>query len=208
MNEKLTIDHQFVGKLMRGDEKAFHRLYVQFQPSMKLICKRYAKDDAHAEDLFQEAFIKVYSNIGKLKNPGSFLGWMKRIFINTAIDHYHKRKIEMSEPIDDHEGFWIDPPDEVPVGISDLEDNKQIDYQIIRNVDFSQEEILDTLKRIPEHYRIVFQLFVVDDFRHQEIAAMLSINEKTSKTRLLRARALLKEELQKLAIQKMRNEQY
>jgi RNA polymerase sigma-70 factor, ECF subfamily len=208
MNERITIDHQFVVKLMRGDEKAFHRLYIQFQPSMKLICKRYAKDDASAEDLFQEAFIKLYSNIGKLKNPGSFLGWMKRIFINTAIDHYNKRKNESAESIDDNEGLWLEHADEVPVEISDIEEKKELDYQTIRYVDFSQEEIMETLRSIPEHYRIVFQLFVIDDFKHQEIADILSINEKTSKTRLLRARALLKEELQQLAILKMRNEQY
>lgn len=205
MNERITIDHQFVSKLMRGDEKSFHRLYIQFGPSMKLICKRYTKDEASAEDVFQEGFIKLYKQIGKLKNPESFLGWMKRIFINSAIDFYNKKNVELFEPIVNEASPVYNQADEDPVDINEVNTGKDIDYQAIRHVDFSQEEILATLKSIPEHFRIVFQLFVIDDYSHQEIADLLSINEKTSKTRLLRARGLLKEELQKQAIQKIRH---
>ena len=83
--------------------------------------------------------------------------------------------------------------------------NANVNYDAILHVDFSQEEMLTALNVIPEHFRIVFQLHVIDGYKHQEIAEMISINEKTSKTRLLRARALLKEELNRMAIRKLRN---
>jgi RNA polymerase sigma-70 factor, ECF subfamily len=81
----------------------------------------------------------------------------------------------------------------------------EINYELIQTVDFSEDDLLSALGTIPEHFKLVFQLFVIDGFKHREIAEMLQINEKTSKTRLLRARALIKVELQKLAEIKLKN---
>lgn len=206
MGREITIDDKFVSNLRKGDMKSFHQLYEHFAPSMKLICKRYVKNDADADDVFHEGFLKVYKNIGSLKKSSSLVGWMKRIFINAALDHYKKSKGEMTENIDEVNEQRIDNQDSI--GQDDLDFNGKArgnELQLIRRVDFTQEEMLETLKQIPEHFRVVFQLFVIDEYKHQEIADLLSINVKTSKTRLLRARILLKEELFKLANQKIRD---
>jgi RNA polymerase sigma-70 factor (ECF subfamily) len=208
MDRGITIDDKFIAKLKKGDVESFHELYIAIAPQMRMVCRRYVRNEADAEDVFHEGFLKVYKHIGTLKNSGSFWGWLKRIFINTALDHYRLTKDNKNESIDgiNESKFSIQDEDNEEFVAIDLV-NKKVDYETIRKVDFSQEEMLDALQNIPEHFRVVFQLFVIDEYKHQEIAEMLSINEKTSKTRLLRARGLVKGELYKLAIQKVNNGQ-
>jgi RNA polymerase sigma-70 factor, ECF subfamily len=208
MDRGITIDDQLIAKLKRGDEESFHRLYDLIAPSMRLVCKRYVKNEEDAEDVFHEGFLKVYKNIRKLKNPGAFGGWIKRIFINSALDHLRKSKVMMTDCIDEvnESRFSGDDAEETDGFDSEFERIAGGNgYEMIKKVDFSQDEMLGALNLIPEHYRVVFQLFVIDDYKHQEIAELLSINEKTSKTRLLRGRGLLKKELCKLAVQKLSN---
>jgi RNA polymerase sigma factor (sigma-70 family) len=209
MNKGITIDDHFVAKLKRGDEESFHRLYDQIAPAMRLVCRRYVKNDADAEDVFHEGFLKVYKSVRKLKNSNSFIGWMKRIFINTAIDHGKMLKGNLTECIDEVKESRMNGLDDSSDDFDDINYKSLTENEcaIIRSVDFSQDEMLDALKLIPEHYRLVFQLFVIDEYKHQEIAELLSISEMTSKTRLLRGRGLLKKELCKLAIQKLSNGQ-
>lgn len=204
MNEGIIIDDQFIKKLKRGDVDSFHRLYDLIAPQMRLVCKRYVRNDADAEDVFHEGFLKVYKNIGMLKNSASFQGWMKRIFINTALDQYRKSKEGRTENIDEINETKIVIQDEIdePMLAAELK-RDGVNYETIRNVNFTQDEMLSILENIPEHFRVVFQLFVIDGYKHQEIAELLSINEKTSKTRLLRARGLLKVKLFELAIQRL-----
>jgi len=184
-------------------------LYDYISPSMRLVCRRYMKNEEDAEDVFHEGFLKVYKNIRKLKNPGAFGGWIKRIFVNSALDHLRKSKGSMTDCIDEVNEARLSGDDDVDdTEVSDIEFDRLTagdGYEMIKKVDFSQDEMLGALNLIPEHYRVVFQLFVIDDYKHQEIAEMLSINEKTSKTRLLRGRGLLKKELCKLAVQKLSN---
>jgi RNA polymerase sigma-70 factor, ECF subfamily len=209
MNKGITIDDQFVAKLKRGDEESFHRLYDHVAPAMRLVCRRYVKNEADAEDVFHEGFLKVYSGVRKLKNSGAFFGWMKRIFINTAIDHSKKLKGEIAECIDEVHETRMNRLDDDSVDFDTInyESLSENECAIIRMVDFSQDEMLEALNLIPEHYRVVFQLFVIDEYKHHEIADLLSINEKTSKTRLLRGRGLLKKELYKFAMKKLKDGQ-
>jgi RNA polymerase sigma-70 factor (ECF subfamily) len=209
MDKGIIIDDKFIAKLKKGDEESFHRLYDHVAPAMRLVCKRYVKNEADAEDVFHEGFLKVFSSIRKLKNSGSFFGWMKRIFINTALDHYRKSKRKMVECIDEVNesrmiGLKADDPDDFDDSYDSTLSGED-ECVIIRKVDFTRDEMLGALNLIPEHYRVVFQLFVIDEYKHQEIADLLTINEKTSKTRLLRARGILKKELYKLAVQKLSN---
>jgi len=208
MDRGITIDDKFIAKLKKGDIESFHRLYNSFAPAMRLVCKRYVKSEADAEDVFHEGFLKVFKHVGTLKNSGSFVGWLKRIFINTALDHLKRLNIEKTDTIEEFDETAVDFNEENEESISENDfKTNGVNYETIRKVDFTQEEMLDTLTNIPEHFRVVFQLFVIDDYKHQEIAKILSINEKTSKTRLLRARGLLKEEMCKLAIKKLRDGQ-
>jgi len=210
MDKGITIDDKFVAKLKKGDEESFHRLYNHIAPGMKLVCRRYVKNVEDAEDVFHEGFLKVYSNVRKLKDAGAFGGWIKRIFVNSALDYHRKSKKKSAEYIDEINeshlsGYDVDETDGYDMGYdASISDD---DCAIIRKVDFSQDEMLGALNLIPDHYRIIFQLFVIDEYKHQEISEMLSINENTSKTRLLRGRGLLKKELCKLAIQKLSNGQ-
>jgi RNA polymerase sigma-70 factor, ECF subfamily len=206
MGKGVTIDDKFIVKLKRGDVESFHQLYESIAPPMRLVCRRYVRNSADAEDVFHEGFLKIYKNIGTLKNSALFMGWMKRIFINTALDQYRKSKEGTAENIDDINETTINVSndDDEPLMVSDFK-REGVNYESIRRVDFTEEEMLGSLKNIPEHFRVVFQLFVIDGYKHHDIAELLSINEKTSKTRLLRARGLLKEELYKLAIQRLSN---
>lgn len=204
MNDAVSIDDTFIARLKKGDEKAFHQLYLQFAPAMKLVCRRYVNTDADAEDVFHEGFMKVYKNVANLKNHNLFIGWMKKIFINTALDHIKKATVKVSD-------CFVEIM-ESEYGEDELYNNDSLNYEekiagsdfdIIREVDFSQEEILETLMFIPENFRTVFQLFVIDKYTHQEISDLLMINEKTSKTRMYRARMYIKKELVKRAMCKL-----
>jgi RNA polymerase sigma-70 factor, ECF subfamily len=206
MDRGIIINEKFIAKLKKGDVESFHQLYDSIAPAMRMVCKRYVGNNADAEDVFHEGFLKIYKNIGTLKNNSAFLGWLKRIFINTALDHCKNLKKETTENIDDINEIKIDLSDESEELITASELVKAgASYETIRKIDFTQDEMLGTLENIPEHFRVVFQLFVIDGYQHRDIAEMLCINEKTSKTRLLRARGLLKEELYKLAIQRLRD---
>jgi RNA polymerase sigma-70 factor (ECF subfamily) len=210
MDRGIIFDEKFVAKLKKGDEESFHRLYNHVAPDMKLVCRRYVRTEADAEDVFHEGFLKVYTGVRKLKSSCSFMGWMKRIFVNTALDHIRKAKSRMAECIEGlNESRMVGLEENEADSFDDGHDFSvsEDECMIIRKVDFSQDELLEALNLISEHYRFVFQLFVIDNFKHQEIAEMLSINEKTSKTRLLRARGLLKKELCNLAMQKLKNGQ-
>ncbi|NLU39164.1 MAG: RNA polymerase sigma factor [Bacteroidales bacterium] len=208
MNNRITIDDKLIDKLKKGDVKSFHWLYDSLSPAMRLICKRYVKTDADAEDVFQDGFLKIYANISSLKCPKAFMGWMKRIFINTALDYYKKESGRRSESIDDIIESRIEDQNNTDDDWDENSlNNANVNYNAILHVDFTQEEMLTALNVIPGHFRIVFQLHVIDGYKHQEIAEMISINEKTSKTRLLRARTLLKEELNRMAIRKIRDGQ-
>jgi RNA polymerase sigma factor (sigma-70 family) len=207
MDKDIIIDEKFINKLKKGHERSYHQLYEYISPSMKMVCRRYVKSESESEDVFQDGFLKIYKNIEKLKSHESFMGWAKRIFINTSIDYLNlnkKGKVDYVDEFRDSQFFAeIDEHSDNAIN-SDFEgDISDIDYSIIRKVDFSQEEMLEVLELIPEHFRIVFQLYSIDDFKHQEIAKLLAISESTSKTRLLRARGLLKQELRKLAFQKL-----
>lgn len=208
MNKELLIDDKFIRKLKQGDVKSYQLLYNTFASSMKLVCLRYVKIEADAEDILQEGFLKIYNSINQLKNAKSFVGWMKRIFINASLDHIKSKKkktdsnidnVPVSEYVDKNSGNSSVDEFEFDGNI------ENVSLEVIMKVDFSQEEILNALVILPEHFKLVFQLFVIDKFKHQEIAELLDINVKTSKTRLLRARGLLKLELKRMAVIKLAN---
>ncbi|MBN2166099.1 MAG: RNA polymerase sigma factor [Marinilabiliaceae bacterium] len=196
-------DDKFIKLLKKGDVNSYHQLYNIIAPCMRAVCLRYVKNKEDAEDVFQEAFIKVFNKIQTLNNNSLFLGWMKKIFVNTALDFCKNKKTYTNENIENiTERKYIDnfnDDDEIVIK------KGEINYKLIRQADFSENELLVVLNNIPEHFRNVFQLYAIDGFKHREIAEMLSINEKTSKTRLLRARAIIKKELQVIAEAKLKN---
>jgi RNA polymerase sigma-70 factor (ECF subfamily) len=162
---------------------AQNALYKAYAPKMKALCVRYSSNEEEAKDLMQEGFIKVFSNIKSYNGKGSFEGWIKRIMINTAISHYKKNKnkfaIEDISLLNSKEVAWAEEEDDVEEIYSE----------------YTAEDLMKALSSLPEQYKLVFNLFCIENHSHADIAQLLSLDEKTSRTRLFRAKKLLKDYL-------------
>ena len=132
---------------------------------------RYAQDKMEAEDVFQDTFVKVFNRIQKFKG-GSFNSWIYTIFINSSIDNHRSNKQR-----------------HLHVSYDDILDSSSGDVDVVKQM--SADEITEIINQMPEGYRLVFNLFVVDGYSHKEISIMLSITEGTSKSQLYKAKAML-----------------
>ncbi len=165
-NEKL------IKQCQKKSHKAFDELYKLYSPVIFGICLRYTKDRQEAEDLLQDCFIKILEKITEYEFKGSFEGWIRRLTVNNAINYIKsKRK------------FDFDNMDDV------MHENLNINNSVIEEL--SAEEILKLVKLLPVGYRTVFNLYVVEGYKHAEIAEMLNINEVTCRTQLKKAREAL-----------------
>ena len=164
---------------------------------MNGICLRYLSDPHTVKDIVQEGFIKVFTKIKQYSGDGSFEGWMKRIFINTAISYirYH-RKMSMLQYIE-----AIEEPVFIEGNV--LIDKRHIDFQTVLSADLSEFELLKVLDKLPGKYRLVFNLSCVENLKHEEIAKMLGISTATSRSRLSRARHIIQKEVYKVCIIKL-----
>lgn len=159
---------------LKGNPKSQEALYYRYGSKMLAICYRYTRTTHEAEDLFHEAFIKVFDRIHQYKSNGSFEGWMRRIFVTTAINYYEKNKKDLGlKEVDD------------AVEALAFKEESAIDR-------LSAEELTHLISRLPDGYRMVFNLFVVEGFNHTEIAELLKISEGTSKSQLAKARMMLR----------------
>lgn len=159
------------------DRVAQYRLYEKFSPKMLSVCRYYIKDLQHAEDVLQKGFCKVFLNIKTYEFKGSFEGWVRRIMVRQSIDFLRQKKsIMISTDSFDHYALQDNPMNEV-------EDVTHI------------QEAIDQL---PDGYKTVFCLYVIEEYKHKDIAEMLNIDVGTSKSQLYKARKMLKENLQHL----------
>ena len=161
-------DQDLIKGCIKKDPRCQQALYEKYAPKMFGICLRYANDHPGAEDLMQEGFIKVFSNIIKFRFEGSFEGWMKRIFVNTAIEHY-RRHVNMY------------PISEV---------RNQSTEEGIHSA-MAADDLLAILHSLSVGYRTIFNLYAIEGYSHKEIAKKLQISEGTSKSQLARARNIL-----------------
>ncbi len=157
-----------------NDRKAQEQIYQLFAGKLFSICLKYSKNKQAAQDNFQDGFVTIFNKIGQFKFNGSFEGWMKRVMINTVLIKYRKKNVLniVTEEI----------PDEVIVDIDD--DEISLDF------------LLSLIQELPDRYRMVFNLYVLDGHSHKEISKMLHIAEGTSKSNLARARAILKTKIE------------
>jgi RNA polymerase sigma-70 factor (ECF subfamily) len=141
---------------------------------------RYVADKSEAEDILQEAFYKILKNIKEYAGKGHFENWMKRVVVNTAITHFHREKKHYY-----HE---------------EIENVKDDDLQFSLTPDkvFEAMELQELISKMPEGYRIIFNLYAIEGFKHREIAKKLGIEESTSKTQYLRAKNWIIKEMKKL----------
>jgi len=157
---------------IHGDPQMQRLLYERFSSKMYGVCLRYAENTEDANDVMQEGFIKVYNNINKFRGEGSFEGWIRRIFIHTAIEHYRK-KIKL-------------------FNISDLTENT-IESDKLNALDsLATKDILNIVNELTPGYKAVFNMHVIEGYSHKEIAEILGITEGTSKSQLARAKTVLK----------------
>lgn len=169
---------------IRGDRRSQHMLYKTFYGKMMAVCLRYAKDDDAAQDVCQEAFLKVFDRLKDFQDKGSFEGWIRRIMVTTSIDHIRKDKkfvtnLELEKVIEDESQ---NPAEEE-------EDS------IFEGLDF--ERLKGYIQKLTPAYRSVFNLYVVEEYSHKEIAEMLGISIGTSKSNLAKAKVNLKREILK-----------
>lgn len=146
-------------------------LFERFAGKMLSLCQRYSRDQQEAEDITQEGFLKVYDAIHQFKFEGSFEGWVKRVFVSVATRYVSKRKIIFSDI--EHPGADVTTVD--PTVVSKL----------------SEDDIYRLIGRMPEGYRLVFNLNVIEGYSHEEIGKLLGIQASTSRTQLTKARRML-----------------
>ena len=165
-NEKLLIQ-----KAIDNSREAQQHLFTKHSPKMLGVCRQYVKDLQHAEDLLLSGFLKVFTNLSQFKHEGSFEGWIRRIMVNTCISHLRKKNLVV---LADDDFIFND-------AATDSLENTSV------------EDIQNLIDKLPEGYKIVFNLFAIEGFKHSEIAVKLGVSESTSKTQLFRARKLLQE---------------
>ena len=166
--------NQLIENCKINDTKAQGELYKLFSSKLFSVCLKYSKNYAEAEDNLQDAFLTIFDKIEQFTSKGSFEGWLKRITINTVLQKYRSEKV-----------FDIVNEDNVEdVEIEVDEDDISIDY------------LLQIIQELPDRYRLVFNLYVLDGYSHKDIADLLEINIGTSKSNLARARQILKKTIE------------
>ena len=158
----------------KQNSKAQEELYHLYKNTLFVLCLKYCQNEAEAEDNLHNAFIEIFTNIKQYKANGSFEGWMKRITINKAIDSYKK-------------SFQLVSISDKSFPDTEIEE-KELD-------DYSLDYILSLIQNLPNQYRLVFCMYELDNYSHNEIANLLSISEGTSKSNLHRAKMILKEKI-------------
>lgn len=179
-------DNQIIRGCKKHKRSAQEALYKKYAPVLRGICLRYSSNIADAEDLLQEGFIKILSKIGQFSGSGSFEGWLKRIMVNSAISHFRQLKYH----------YNIDDINQSNLADENESDDEKISIKSqILNAEISKDELLSIVNSLPDGFRIVFNMYVIEEFSHKEIAQALTISESTSKSQLSRARKLIQKKL-------------
>lgn len=162
-----------------GNRQMQELLYKKFSPKMYGVCLRYSGSVDDANDLLQEGFIKVFKNLQKFRGEGSFEGWMRRIFVNTSIEHFRK-KVKL-------------------YNVSEVQENTIEDISLNILDTLAEKDLIAIVNELSPGYKTVFNMHVIEGFSHKEIADMLGITEGTSKSQLARAKGVLKKSIEKLS---------
>ncbi|PJJ09427.1 RNA polymerase sigma-70 factor (ECF subfamily) [Flavobacterium sp. 1] len=169
-------ENEIIALAVKNNRQAQQCIYSKYSPKMLSVCRQYIKDLQLAEDVMITAFMKVFVNLGRFENKGSFEGWIRRIMVNECISFIRvEKKISFVE-----DEFFFEE------SFNNIESH------------FSVEDIQFLIDSLPDGYKMVFNLFAIEGYKHQEIASLLGINEGTSKSQLSHARKMLQEQINKL----------
>ncbi len=172
-------EKELIKRCIERDAEALKKLYTTYSPKLWPVCLRYAKNEMAAEDIMQEGFIRIYKYLDKFEGKGSFEGWLRRTMVNTAINYYKKNLRQNHEQ-----------------NIDDVFTLKNEDMDAISSM--SEVDLMKVIRGLPDGYRTVFNLFIIEGYSHKEIADQLGISESTSKSQLSRARILLQKKVRRL----------
>ena len=175
----LMTEKELIDNCRKNNPQAQRALYDLYARKMMAVCMRYGRDYDTAQDLMQEGFINVFTAIDSYTGNGSFEGWVRKIFINTALEYLRRNDI-LRETVD----------------IDDNEPLQEIDDSTVEQM--SADELMELIAELPAGFRTVFNLFVVEGYNHKEIGTMLGITESTSRSQLTRAKKWLQKRLNEL----------
>jgi RNA polymerase sigma factor (sigma-70 family) len=172
-------DVTLVKECVKGNPRAQRSLFDRFAPKMLSVCLRYAKDQEQAEDILQDGFVKIFGKLKDFKNEGSLEGWIRRVMVNTALDQIRKDLRLLGDVSTDDVSYKIESNDFITENLM-------------------AEDLMKMVRSMPEGYKVVFNMFAIEGYSHQEIAQQLGITESTSKSQYSRARAYLRERIEKM----------
>jgi RNA polymerase sigma-70 factor (ECF subfamily) len=167
-----NIHQEIIEQCKEGSQKAQFQLYKLYYKPMYSVCMRIINNETEAEDIMQEAFLKAFTKIDTYKGEVSFGAWLKKIVINRSLDYLKKRKVKFEE--------------------INEKTNKIIDYQM-ETKEVNVKVIKDAIQKLPDGYRVVLSLYLIEGYDHEEISEILGISNSNSRTQYLRAKNKLRE---------------
>ncbi|MBL3658695.1 RNA polymerase sigma factor [Fulvivirga sediminis] len=170
-----NIHESIINNCLAGNRQAYGQLYQLYSKAMFNICLRMVNDRYDAEDVLQEAFVSAFNGLRSYKGDSTFGAWLKRIVINKSINFIQKRKLSFEEYESEADHIFEET----------LDQSDDINYQI--------DKVKEAMGKLPDGYRVVFSLYLLEGYDHSEIADILKISESTSKSQLNRAKAKLKQ---------------
>ncbi|MCB0764027.1 MAG: RNA polymerase sigma factor [Flavobacteriales bacterium] len=168
---------ELVQGCLDGDRHCQEALYARYARRMYAVCLRYARHELEAQDLMQEGFIRVFEKLGSFRSDGSLEGWVRRIMVHTAINHYRRKAFQ-------NERF----------GMEHLPEGSVASMAVDR---LGEQDLLALVASLPDGYRHVFNLYAIEGYDHAEIAEMLGCGESTSRSQLSKARKYLQERIER-----------
>ena len=169
-------EREIIEGALRGEERASRLLFERYGPMLMAVCQRYCRTQAEAEDVLQDAFIRLFEKLPKYGFQGSFAGWARRLTVNVALKTYQRKRYQMEQS-----------------GIDNLPERGGSPTAY---ADLGEKELLELVQNLPDGYRIVFNLYAIEGYSHKEIGEMLGIQEASSRSQLLKARKTLQQQIQ------------
>ena len=180
LKKRIIDEQQIIDGCVRGESWAQKKVYEQYSSAMMSLCVRYVSDRETAKDLLQDGFIKIFTKTDLYSGTGSFVGWMRRIFVTTALEYLRRNDaLKQSTSIEEYDN------------IIENEDITVLDK-------ISADDLMSCIAQLSDGYRTVFNLYVIEGYSHLEIAKMLNVSENTSRSQFMRARQILQKNVQLL----------